>query len=106
MQSFWNFTKLKLDIKLSEFIISSSNLYYAEPYISYTSDTLWLNLCHGHHYFMVLNNKKNGICSTKVEMRSETRFAIRDEDAFFGKTYWGACHYLSFYDKLDGVGKN
>ncbi len=34
-----------------------------------------------HHYFMVLNNEKNGICSTKVEMRSETRFSIRDEDA-------------------------
>jgi hypothetical protein len=30
---------------------------------------------------MVLNNEKNGICSKKVEMKSETRFAIRDEDA-------------------------
>jgi hypothetical protein len=35
---------------------------------------------------MVLNNEKNGICSTKVEMRSGTRLAIRDEDAL--KVRW------------------
>jgi hypothetical protein len=58
MQSFFNFSKSKPDTKLLIFIISSSNPYYTEPYISYTSDTFWLNLCHRGALFYGFKQRK------------------------------------------------